>query len=214
MMRETQQTLIGSHPEAAVETVVGDAGSEEQGRAMVDAVVKRFGRIDILVGAPGIFDAVRFPDLDADAWRRTLSATLDAQLYPAVAAVRQMRETGGGRLVLISSIDTDVSEPEVAAYNAAKAAVGALVRSIVVDCSSDGIQANAVAPGWVYTRMSSAFIDQAEPGALERINPLGRAADPDELANVIEYLALDAPPFLTGSRIVVDGGQTIRAAMP
>ena len=57
-------------------------------------------------------------------------------------------------------------------------------------------------------------IDEAEPGMMERINPLGRAADADEIGNVIEYLALDAPPFLTGSTIFIDGGQTIRAAMP
>jgi NAD(P)-dependent dehydrogenase (short-subunit alcohol dehydrogenase family) len=133
--------------------------------------------------------------------------------FPAIAAAREMKKLGGGRIVLISSIDTITSEPEVAAYNAAKAAVGSLVRSIAVDCSKDGILANAVAPGWVYTPMAAPYIDDAEPGMMERINPVGRAADPDEVGNVIEYLALDAPPFLTGSTITIDGGQTIRAPM-
>lgn len=181
---------------------------------MVDAAVEHFGRLDILVGAAGIYEAVPLPDLDAESWRRTLSATLDAMAFPAIAAVREMKKVGGGRIVLISSIDTTTSEPEVAAYNAAKAAVGGLVRSIVVDCAKDGIQANAVAPGWVYTPMVASYIDEAEPGSMDRINPLGRAADADEVGNVVEYLSLDAPPFLTGSTIVIDGGQTIRAAMP
>jgi enoyl-[acyl-carrier-protein] reductase (NADH) len=62
--------------------------------------------------------------------------------------------------------------------------------------------------------MVATYIDEAEPGMMHRINPLGRAADADEIGNVIEYLALDAPEFLTGSTIFIDGGQTIRAAMP
>jgi NAD(P)-dependent dehydrogenase (short-subunit alcohol dehydrogenase family) len=211
---QAQQQIKDAHAGAGVEILAGDAGIEEQSQAMVQAAIEHFGRLDILVGAAGIYEAVDFPDLDANSWRRTITATLDAMAFPAIAAVREMKKTGGGRIVLISSIDTITSEPEVAHYNAAKAAVGALVRSIVVDCTKDGIQANAVAPGWVYTPMVASYIDEAEPGMMDRINPLGRAADADEIGNVIEYLALDAPQFLTGSTIFIDGGQTIRAAMP
>ena len=211
---EAQQQIKDAHPGAAVEILAGDAGIEEQSKAMVKAAIDHFGRLDILVGAAGIYEAVEFADLDATSWRQTLTATLDAMAFPAISAVREMKKTGGGRIVLISSIDTITSEPQVAAYNTAKAAVGGLMRSIVVDCTKDGIQANAVAPGWVYTPMVASYIDEAEPGMMDRINPLGRAADADEIGNVIEYLALDAPPVLTGSTIFVDGGQTIRAAMP
>lgn len=214
VLLEAQQRIKEAHPGAAVEILAGDAGIEEQSQAMVTAAIGHFGRLDILVGAAGIYEAVDFTDLDAESWRRTITATLDAMAFPAIAAVREMKKTGGGRIVLISSIDTITSEPEVAHYNAAKAAVGALVRSIVVDCTKDGIQANAVAPGWVYTPMVASYIDEAQPGMMDRINPLGRAADADEVGNVIEYLALDAPEFLTGSTIFVDGGQTVRAAMP
>ena len=211
---DAQRRIQAAHAGASVEILAGDAGIEEQSQALVKAAIEHFGRLDILVGAAGIYEAVDFADLDASSWRRTLTATLDAMAFPAIAAVREMKKAGGGRIVLISSIDTITSEPEVAHYNAAKAAVGALVRSIVVDCTKDGIQANAVAPGWVYTPMVASYIDEAQPGMMDRINPLGRAADADEIGNVIEYLALDAPPFLTGSTIFVDGGQTIRAAMP
>jgi NAD(P)-dependent dehydrogenase (short-subunit alcohol dehydrogenase family) len=211
---EAQHQIKDAHASAAVEILAGDAGIEEQSQAMVKAAIDHYGRLDILVGAAGIYEPVAFADLDADSWRRTITATLDAMAFPAIAAVREMKQSGGGRVVLISSIDTITSEPEVTAYNAAKAAVGAIVRSIVVDCTKDGIQANAVAPGWVYTPMTASYIDEAEPGTLDRINPLGRAADADEVGNVIEYLALDAPASLTGSTIFVDGGQTIRAAMP
>jgi NAD(P)-dependent dehydrogenase (short-subunit alcohol dehydrogenase family) len=116
-----------------------------------------------LIGAARIYEAVDFADPNVSSWRRTLTATLDATAFPAIAAVREMKTTGGGRIVLISSSDTIKSEPEVAPYNAAKAAVGALVRSIVVDCTRNGIQANAVAPGWVYTPMVASYIDQSAP---------------------------------------------------
>ncbi len=206
--------LRQEHPDAAVEIVPGDASLESETRAIVDATLGHYGRLDILVGAAGAYEAVEFVDLDTDSWRRTLATTLDAMLFPAVATAREMRKAGGGRIVLISSIDTIVSEPEVTAYNAAKAAVGGIVRSICVDCTKYGIQANAVAPGWVDTPMAAPYLATLDPGVLAKINPIERVSDPDEIGNVIEYLALDAPPSLTGSTIFVDGGQTIRGAMP
>lgn len=213
VLGEARDKIKALHSGAEVEIHAGDAGVEPEARSMVGTAVERFGRLDILVGAAGIYEEVEFPDYDADSWRRTITATLDAMVFPAIAAARQMKETGGGNIVLISSIDTVTSEPVVAAYNTSKAAIGGLIRSIVVDCSKYGIQANAVAPGWVYTPMGASFVDEAEPGTFDKINPLARVGDADEIANVIEYLALDAPKFLTGSTIFVDGGQTIRAPM-
>ena len=211
---EAMNKITESSPDTAVEIFAGDAGVEEQSNAMVATAIEHYGRLDVLVGAAGIYDTVPFAELDATAWRKTMTATLDAMAFPAFAAVREMKKAGRGNIILISSIDTIVAEPEAAAYNAAKAAVGGIVRSIVVDCTKDGIQANAVAPGWVYTPMAAGYLDEAESGIMDRINPLGRAADADEVGNVIEYLALDAPQFLTGSTIFIDGGQTIRAAIP
>src|SRR5262245_59881375 len=156
---DAQRQIKDAHPGAAVEILAGDAGIEEQSQAMVRAAIEHYGRLDILAGAAGIYEPVLFPDLDADSWRRTITATLDAMLFPAVAAVREMKKAGGGRIVLISSIDTITSEPELTAYNAAKAAVGALVRSIVVDCTKDGLQANAVAPGCGDTPMPASYND-------------------------------------------------------
>jgi NAD(P)-dependent dehydrogenase (short-subunit alcohol dehydrogenase family) len=104
-------------------------------------------------------------------------------------------------------VNERASEASSAPYSAAKAATSSLVRSMAVDLARRGIQANAVAPGAVATEMAAPFLDALEPGELDRANPLGRAADPDEIANVITYLALDAPDFLIGETIFVDGGQ-------
>jgi NAD(P)-dependent dehydrogenase (short-subunit alcohol dehydrogenase family) len=214
VLAEARHKIVEQHSSAELAIHAGDAGAESVARAMVGTAVERFGRLDILVGAAGIYEEVEFPDYDAESWGRTITATLDAMVFPAIAATRQMKEQGGGSIVLISSIDIATSEPAVAAYNTSKAAVGGLVRSIVVDCTKYGIQANAVAPGWVYTPLVADYVDAAEEGMMDKINPVARVADADEIANVIEYLALDSPRFLTGSTIFVDGGQTIRAAMP
>jgi NAD(P)-dependent dehydrogenase (short-subunit alcohol dehydrogenase family) len=199
---------------AFVETVAGDGGVEADAERMVRATVDAFGGLDVLVNCAGIYDPVHFLDLTEETWRRTMSATLDAQLYVSVAAARRMAEAGRGRIVLISSINSPLSEPESAHYSAAKAAVSSLVRSMAVDLSARGIQANAIAPGWVHTAMVDDFVREASAESLQRINILGRVGTPDEIANTIEYLAVDAPDYLTGATVFVDGGQTAMAPLP
>jgi NAD(P)-dependent dehydrogenase (short-subunit alcohol dehydrogenase family) len=124
-----------------------------------------------------------------------------------------MARDGGGRFVLISSINAPLSEPESAHYSAAKAAVSSLARSMAVDLAKHDIQVNAVAPGWVHTAMVDEFVENATPETLKQLNILARVGQPDELANVIEYLLLDAPDYLNGATIFVDGGQTAMAPL-
>ena len=211
---EAAARLAASVPGTAVKTAVGDGGVEREAAGMVAATVDSFGRLDVLVNCAGIYEPVPFLELTEETWRRTMRATLDAQLYVAVAAARRMVEGSGGRIVLVSSINSPLSEPESAHYSAAKAAVSSLARSIAVDLSAHGVQANAVAPGWVHTAMVDDFVRDASPESLRRINILGRVGLPDEIANTIEYLAIDAPSYLTGTTLFVDGGQTAMAPLP
>jgi NAD(P)-dependent dehydrogenase (short-subunit alcohol dehydrogenase family) len=113
-----------------VETIAADGGDQADAQRMVDRTVAAFGGLTVLVNGAGIYEPVHFLDLDEESWRRTMSTTLDAQLYPSVAAARAMAEDGGGRIILISSINSPLSEPESTHYSAAKAAVSSLVRSI------------------------------------------------------------------------------------
>jgi len=85
---------------------------------------------------------------------------------------------------------------------------------MAVEFAQYGIVVNAVGPGWVRTPMVESFLAQTTPEALRRVNPLGRWAEPDEIANLVRYLATDAPTFLTGALLMIDGGQTIMAPMP
>jgi 3-oxoacyl-[acyl-carrier protein] reductase len=89
-----------------------------------------------------------------------------------------------------------------------------LARSLAVDLARDQIAANVVAPGWVHTAMTDVWLAEATPEQVTRLNPLGRLGRPEEIANVITYLAGDAPLFLTGATMFVDGGQTAVAPLP
>jgi NAD(P)-dependent dehydrogenase (short-subunit alcohol dehydrogenase family) len=213
VLAEAAEHLRSSVDGAAVETVSADGGSETDAQEMVETTVGAFGSLNVLVNCAGIYEPVHFLALEEDTWRRTMSTTLDAQLYPSVAAAKVMADAGGGRIILISSINSPLSEPESTHYSAAKAAVSSLARSIAVDLADRGIQANAVAPGWVHTAMVDDFVKQASPESLRRLNVVGRVGLPDEVANVIEYLALDAPAYLTGTTVFVDGGQTAMAPL-
>jgi len=213
VLADAQRRLSAVNSDARVSIVAGDAGDENEARAIVAAAVEHLGRIDFCVNCAGIYEPVHILNMDADSWRRTLSATLDAIAYVAVAAAREMVKTGGGRFVLISSISDPLSEWEAAHYSAAKAGVSSLARSLAVDLASQNVVANAVAPGWVRTAMVDEFVQHATPEALSRVNALRRVGEPDEVANLIEYLGLDAPTYLTGATIFIDGGQTAFAPL-
>ena len=116
-------------------------------------------------------------------------------------------------MVLISSVSSRLSEEGTADYSAAKAAVSSLARSMAVDLASASIRVNAVSPGWIHTEMVEDFVSNVTPEALKTINPLGRIGRPKEVAQVVSFLALDAPDYLTGATIFVDGGQTAMAPL-
>jgi len=213
VLENARDELKAAFPGAAVHAVAGDAGEEADARRIVSSVIERFGRIDHCVNCAGIYEPVHFIAMEQADWRRTLSTTLDAQVYIGVAAAREMAKTGGGRFVLISSINAPLSEPESAHYSAAKAGVSSLARSMAVDLAAHDIQVNAVAPGWVHTAMVDDFVNNATPETLARLNILGRVGEPDEVANVIEYLLLDAPTYLNATTVFVDGGQTAMAPL-
>ncbi len=213
VLADAQAALLTEHPDASVVTVAGDAGDEAQAKNIVSTAVEQLGKLDSCVNCAGIYEPVHIVDMTADAWRRTLASTLDAVLYTSVAAAQQMIKTGSGRIVLIASINAPLSEPESAHYSAAKAGVSSLARSLAVDLAEHNIVANAIAPGWVHTAMVDDFVREASSESLSRLNILGRVGEPDELANVIEYLVLDAPTYLNAATIFVDGGQTAIAPL-
>jgi gluconate 5-dehydrogenase len=208
-----REQILRQQPGAQVEVAAADSAVERQAHDMILDLAKRLGPPSVLVASAGIYEGCEFLDLTEEAWRHTMTTTLDSTVFPAVAAARLMAAEGSGRIVLIASTNSFISEPGSTAYSAAKAAASSLARSLCVDLAKSGIQVNAVAPGWIHTGMVDDFVQNATAEALRNINPLGRVGQPDEVANLIEYLALDAPDYLTGATIMIDGGQTAAAAL-
>lgn len=209
-----KQRIETAVPGANVATVEVDVTDAEQVDAFVAAAVAQQGRLGVLVTCAGIYVGCEFADLTAAAWDTTMDVNLRGTALTAAAAARHMRDAGGGSIVMTSSISSAISEPASAAYSATKAAINSLARTMAVDLSRHDITANAVAPGWVRTAMTADDLATASDTAFDRVNAVRRAAEPEEIADVIRYLALDAPRFLTGSTLFVDGGQTAIAQTP
>jgi NAD(P)-dependent dehydrogenase (short-subunit alcohol dehydrogenase family) len=213
-LAQTREAITAAVPGATVESRPTDVAESADCEALVAATAESLGGPDVAVTAAAAYEPVHSLEMTAAAWDSCLDVALRGSVLVAVAAAKRMKAAGGGRIILFSSINGTVSEPESAHYSAAKAAINSVARSLAVDFAADGIAVNAVSPGWVDTPMIAEFVEEATPEDLGRINPLRRLGRPEELAGVVAYLATDAPTFLTGSTLFVDGGQTAIAPMP
>lgn len=212
VLGEAVDRISSAVPGAAVSAMTADLGLPDGPKSLIDNLIGRHRRLDVLINAAGTCSPVPTGTMDAAGWDAIVNVALRGAALCSVEASRHM--SPGGRIVMITSIDEAQSEPNVAHYCAAKAGLGAFARSFAVDLSHLGITVNSVAPGWVRTDAASVRLDKATQETMKRLNPMARAGRPDEIASVVRYLATDAPSYLTGSTITVDGGQTVMAAMP
>ncbi len=199
---ETAETIPDAFPVAA------DVADATQVDAAVAQVLDRCGRVDVAVAAAGIEVHGLGHELDLEVYRRIQSVNLDGSLHLARAVAGPMRAQGdGGRIVFVGSINSQVALPGQAAYASSKGGVLLLGRALAVDWAPDGITVNVVGPGVTDTPMSAASLADPERATrlLERI-PLGRPADPREIAAVIAFLASPAASYVTGAFVPVDGG--------
>jgi 3-oxoacyl-[acyl-carrier protein] reductase len=191
---------------------IADLSADREAKALVAAVKKRFGRLDILVNNAGMVQtgkkstSSRVERIDDEEWRRALSLNLDTCFFVTRAAVPHMLRARYGRIVNVSSVSGPlVTYPRGGAYGAAKAAMVGYTRSLALELASQGITANAIAPGWIETGSSSALERRAG-----RNTPAGRCGRPEEIGAVACFLASEAASYLTGQLIVVDGGNIIQ----
>jgi NAD(P)-dependent dehydrogenase (short-subunit alcohol dehydrogenase family) len=197
---------IGKDRAQAIRADMADPAAVER---MIERMVERFGRIDVLVNNAAIFEDNRFDSGDYLAWQRGWSRTFAVNVFGAAnaafLAMRPMRETGGGRIINVASRAAFRGETEFADYGASKAALVNLTRSIARACAPQGITAVAVAPGFVETDMASKAI-AAHGEELRAQVPLGRIATVDDVAGVIVFLASPWADYLNGATIDVNGG--------
>jgi NAD(P)-dependent dehydrogenase (short-subunit alcohol dehydrogenase family) len=180
-------------------------------RLAAEAAAKLGDRLDVCVASAGVDGAAENAlDLTVEDFRRVLDVNVLGLFITARSAAERMaHDGGGGSIVLVASVNGLIAEPEFADYNTSKGGAVMLARSLARDWAARGIRVNALCPGYTRTPMTEAYLADPPTAAtiLGRI-PLGRAADPAEIANVVAFLCSDEASYMTGSTVVVDGGWT------
>lgn len=187
-------------------TDVTDAASVTR---LFDSAVEAYGTVDVLINNAGIATQCNVIDLDEAEWDRIFDTNVRGMFLCSREAGRRFAQTGAGRAVNVASVFGLLGRPGFSAYCASKGAVINFTRSVASEWARFGAQMNAVAPGYFATDINADLRDDeaAMAKVLRRI-PAYRMGTPDELANVVSYLALTAPDFLTGQTIAVDGGES------
>lgn len=186
-----------------------DVRDEKVVAEIMDSIVQDMGSIDILVNSAGIADLVHAEDYPADKFRRVIDINLNGSFVVAQACARHMISQGtGGSMVFIASMSGSIvnwPQPQ-SAYNASKAGVKHLMKSLSAEWAVHGIRCNAISPGYMDTALNRSY--KTLFNEWKERTPLGRLGDPDELTGACIWLASEASAFCTGSDIIIDGGYT------
>jgi NAD(P)-dependent dehydrogenase (short-subunit alcohol dehydrogenase family) len=179
--------------------------------AAVGAAEDRWGGIDVLVNCAGIDHDCAFLDLPDEEWERVLRVNLTGAFLMAQRVARVMTRSGGGSIVHVSSIDAYGADGNQVAYNASKAGMLGLSRTMATELAAHGIRSNVIAPGYTATPLTRQYVGEEMyehmMGGFDRI-PQRRMATPEEIAAAICFLASPDAAAITGSELTVDGGTT------
>jgi len=201
-------TLASEDSEGSVEAFDADVSKVDQVQALVAEAVRRYGRLDVMVNNAGIETRQSLLDTTEAAYDKVLGIDLKGAFFGAQAAARQFIAQGGGGVIInISSVHEDWPMPGNAAYCVAKGGMRMLTRNAAVELGEHGIRVVGVAPGAVNTPINAQTA--ADPAAMARLDaaiPLGKMALPEQIGDVVAFLASDAASYITATTVVVDGG--------
>ena len=195
-----------------------DVASSEEAAAAIDATVERFGGIDALVNNAGVGDSGPLLEESLEQWNETLRINLTGAFLTTKLALPHLIERRGA-VVNVASVNGILAGPGWTSYSVSKAGLIMLAKCVASDYGRQGIRANSVCPGWVRTPMGDHDMDEVSKargtdreGAYalaHQQHPLGRPAQPEEIADVIAFLASPAAAYVTGATVMVDGGTTV-----
>ena len=211
--QETLELITAEGGEASV--FQADVTNQGHCRSMVESAVERYGRLDILDNNVGVLLREKFTDIDPDDWDRVMAINLKSMMLASQAAIPRMIESGGGSIINITSV-AGIRAWSDAAYAASKAGIIGLTQTLAAEHGRDGIRANAIAPGAVYTPMIAWQLSEEAREIRRESTLLGTEGTAWDVAWAAVYLASDEARWVTGVLLPIDGGVTItsRYALP
>ncbi len=196
--------------------VEGDLLNPEVPRKVIDAVIEKFGRIDVLVNSAGIFAEHDITSISYDDWRESWRSTIEVNLHApmnlAFCAAQRMIAQQSGVIINITSRGAFRGEPNAPAYGASKSGLNSASQSLAKALAPHGISVFAIAPGWIDTPLASPYLTGQNGDAIRAQSPLNRVGTPEEIAHIVSFLSLDPlkTEFLTGAIIDANGASYLR----
>lgn len=194
--------------------IIGDVSDSAFCHRAVEVTLERHDRLDVLVNAAGVIVRADAEQTTDEQWQRIMGVNVNGVFFMSRAAIGPMKKHGKGAIINFGSIWGSVGAAGVVAYCATKGAVHQMTRAMALDHVNDGIRINAVCPGEVNTPMlASERSEPVTPDLMQRLAgtvPMGRLAEPVEIARVVLFLASDAASYMTGSLVTIDAGYTAR----
>jgi 3-oxoacyl-[acyl-carrier protein] reductase len=193
-----------------VRFIAADIARKEEAEKAVNAAIEHFGGLDILVQNAGIFPWTLIEDIEPEEWDSVLGVNLKGTYLAARAALPAMRSKGRGRMIFTSSITGPrVTSPGHGHYSASKAGINGFIKAAAIEFAAYGITVNGVEPGNILTEGVTQHRSVEFLRGMEEAVPLGRLGTPRDVANAVLFLASDDASYITGTTIIVDGGQIL-----